>query len=312
MGDIKQQTRGYWSSIYQSLGIDVGTGKHTGCPICGPGNNNHRFRMDDKDGDGTWICTQCGAGDGFALVMKVLNVDFKGAAMAIEGIIGKCDKKPINNGIQYNPKIMRQMYRDSRPLTGKCLASDYLKMRGLSVYPPTLRYLRDCYEPSTKEKIPAMLATFSLPDSEAVTLHRTFLTLTGAKADLENAKLTMPRKKPIAGGAVRLFPVEGDTLGIAEGIETAIACYEAMNNVPVWAALNTSLLAAFEPPEGIKTVIIFADNDFNYAGQKAAYTLANKLSLKKYEVDVEVPELVGNDFLDMLLKGGQNGENNSD
>lgn len=301
MRDIKNRTCGYWMSIYQSLGISVGDGRHTGCPICGSGNNNHRFRMDDKDGAGTWICSQCGAGDGFSLIMKVLTVDFKGAVEAVENIIGTCKKQPINNGLQYNPERLRALYKNSKPLTGNCLGSDYLKSRGLSTFPATLRYIRECYEPSTKEKLPAILATFSAPDGEAITLHRTYLSLTGNKADIENPKLTMTPKKEMKGGAVRLFPAT-DTIGVSEGLETAIACHESLNGWPVWATLSTSLMVAFEPPAGIKTVIIFSDNDKNYAGQKAAYTLANKLVLKNFTVDVQVPETPGNDFLDELLQ----------
>jgi putative DNA primase/helicase len=42
--------------------------------MCG---GKDRFRFDDKEGHGTWICTHCGAGDGFSLLMKVMGIDFK-------------------------------------------------------------------------------------------------------------------------------------------------------------------------------------------------------------------------------------------
>ena len=35
------------------------------CPMCG---GKDRFRFDDKGGRGTWICSQCGAGDEIELV----------------------------------------------------------------------------------------------------------------------------------------------------------------------------------------------------------------------------------------------------
>jgi len=44
---------------------------------------------------------------------------------------------------------------------------------------------------------------------------------------------------------VQLMPA-GGVLGIAEGIETALSA-AVLDGVPVWAALNTSLLARFEP-----------------------------------------------------------------
>ena len=54
-----------------ALGIEIGTGKHTSCPACG---GKDRFRFDDKQGDGTFYCNQCGAGNGFQLIMNVLNM----------------------------------------------------------------------------------------------------------------------------------------------------------------------------------------------------------------------------------------------
>jgi len=296
--EIKEDTRGKWLGIFRSLGIEVrGDGKHSGCPICGPGKNRHRFRFDDKDGCGTWICTQCGAGDGWALLMKCLNVDFKEAVETVKRVIGTVERKPINNSKQYKPELLRQMYKDSKPLNGECLGSLYLRNRGLTAIPSALRFLEKCYEPATKTQMPALLATFSAPNSEALTLHRIYLKTGGHKADLENCKLTLTPKKPMAGGAVRLFPAI-DHVGIAEGIETAIAVHE-MFNLPVWAVLSTSLMVSFQPPKGIKSVMIFSDNDKNFAGQKAAYALANRLFLKGYAVDVDVPAKPGTDFLDM-------------
>ena len=300
MSDIKTAVIGRWRGIFQELGIAVGDGHHKGCPLCGEGRNSHRFRLTDRDGSGSWICTQCGSGDGWELLMKCLNVDFKKAVEAVESVIGKCNKVPVNTSLQYNADILRRMYANSKPLTGGCLGSAYLRNRGLTLIPPTLRLLDDCFEPATKTKMPAILATFSAPDSEALTLHRIYLKAPGRKADLDNCKLTMTAKKPMSGGAVRLFPIAEKTIGIAEGIETAIAARELFN-LPVWAALNTSLMEKFEPPKGIAGVIIFADADKNYAGAKAAYTLANRLYLKGYSVSVEMPKKLGTDFLDELI-----------
>ncbi|MBW1939463.1 MAG: hypothetical protein JRI67_12025, partial [Deltaproteobacteria bacterium] len=252
MDDIKDRTRGRWPGIFSALGISVGEGKHQPCPVPGCAGTD-RFRFIDKDGSGSWFCNQGHdgkqAGDGWELLILCLNVDFKGAVQAVEGVIGSCQKTVINNGLQYNSECLRKMYKNSNPLTGQCIASKYLKSRGLSTFPPTLRFLENCYEPATKTKMPAMLATFSAPDSEALTLHRTYLSKNSGKANLENCKLTMTPKKPMAGGAVRLFPAT-ELVGITEGIETAIAVHE-LYNIPVWAVLSTSLMISFQPPEGI-------------------------------------------------------------
>lgn len=294
--DIKERTRGYWSSIFSALGIPVGEGKHQPCPACG---GKDRFRFTDENGDGGYYCNGCKPGDGFDLVMKCLNTDFKDAVKAIEGVIGTAKKTPINNSLQYNPERLRQMYKESKPLNGNCLGSLYLKNRGLSVFPPTLRFLKECYEPATQKKLPAILATLSAPDSEAITLHRTYLSEDGKKASIEKCKLTMTPKRPMAGGAVRLFPAT-ELVGITEGIETAIAVHE-MYKIPVWAVLSTSLMISFEPPKDMKNIMIYADNDNNFAGMRAAYILAHRLHLANYAVGVKVPDQIGCDFLDELV-----------
>jgi len=304
MDDIKELVRGRWLGIFSNLGIDVGTGKHKSCPVCG---GKDRFRLMDEDGSGSWFCNQGHpkqSGDGWDLLLLCLHIDFAEATKVVEKIIGSVPKKAINNGLEYKPERLRKMYKDSKPLDGQCLGSMYLRNRGLSAIPSTLRLLDECYEPATRTKMPALLATFSAPDSEALTLHRTYLKPGGYKADLEHCKLTLTPKKPMAGGAVRLFTAT-DNVGVAEGVETAIAAHEIFN-VPVWATLSTSLMERFQPPKGILNIMIFSDSDKNYAGQKAAYTLANSLFLKGYSVDVDVPPKLG-DWLDVLNERRQNG-----
>jgi len=59
-------------------------------------------------------------------------------------------------------------------------------------------------------------------------------------------------------------------------------------------------MVAFEPPEGIRIITVFGDNDNNFAGQKAAYTLANKLFIRGLVVQVMFTE--HGDFNDALTK----------
>ena len=146
----------------------------------------------------------------------------------------------------------------------------------------------------------AMLAIFRAHDGEAITIHRTYLTKYSQKLNIESPKKILPALKPMVGGAVRLFGYS-DTLGIAEGIETAIAVTESMG-VPCWAALSSALLESWEPPKDVHRVIVFGDNDVNFTGQKASYTLANRLIVKNNIVsDVDIPEIPGEDFLDKKI-----------
>jgi phage/plasmid primase-like uncharacterized protein len=67
-----------WRNTLVAAGIDPRAldGRHHPCPGCG---GRDRFRFDDRDGRGTWICGQGGdpvAGDGWALLSHVFGWDF--------------------------------------------------------------------------------------------------------------------------------------------------------------------------------------------------------------------------------------------
>ncbi|MDX8407281.1 MAG: primase-helicase zinc-binding domain-containing protein, partial [Mariprofundaceae bacterium] len=79
-------------------------GKHRPCPACG---GKDRFRFDDKEGRGSHICSQCGAGDGFELVRKMFDYSgFKDAAHAVEGVLGiDCEPPTRESQEAYRRKL---------------------------------------------------------------------------------------------------------------------------------------------------------------------------------------------------------------
>ena len=91
-------------------------------------------------------------------------------------------------------------------------------------------------------------------------------------------------------------------LGLAEGIETAIAVHQK-RSIPVWATLGCTNMHDFIGiPSGVKRLLVFADNDAKFAGQAAAYALAHRLATStSMEVTVLVPPIVGTDWLDELI-----------
>lgn len=300
--DFKAASNGRWPGIMSNLGIDVGTGKHKPCPICG---GTDRFRFDDKDGTGSYFCNQCGAGSGVNLVMGALALSFPDAMKKVSEIVGAVEVGQGKPKPNYDvKKMLNDLWADSKPLCGSDTVSKYLHNRGLVIEPMNVRYCEGCYESDTKEKYNAMVALVSCSDGTNGAIHRTYLQ-DGKKADLKAPKKLTPNVNPLSGGAVRLFPLEykictGDTVGVAEGIETAIAATQLFE-VPTWAAIGTSMMEAFVPTKGIKRVVIFGDNDSNFAGQKAAYILGNRLISQGYVVDVEIPDDIG-DWADQLLE----------
>lgn len=83
--DVKLKANGQWQNILSNLGAEVPLNTHTACPHCG---GKDRFRFDDKDGNGTFICNQCGSGDGLDLVQRVLGGSVTEAAYEVAGMIG--------------------------------------------------------------------------------------------------------------------------------------------------------------------------------------------------------------------------------
>lgn len=284
---LRERMRGRWHGVLPMLGVPSAflNGKHQPCPMCG---GKDRARFDDKDGGGTFICSQCGAGDGVSLVMKVNGWDFKAAAERIEALIGTVEARPTRP--QADPRqqlrAMQRKWNSAKPIAG--VARRYLFGRGID--PGDVADLRESSEPCE------MLALLRDVQGNGCQVHRTLLTSDGQKATVEQPRLFMAGTIP-KGAAVRLQPY-GDTLGIAEGIETALSA-AILFSTPCWAALNASLLKQWEPPAHAKRVTVFADNDSNCTGQAAAYELARRISSKVHVV-VEVPRAADTDWNDVL------------
>lgn len=304
MGDrlnVRDIAQGRWRSILIALGLDERalSGKHGPCPLCG---GKDRFRFDDKDGRGTYYCSGCGAGDGVQLAMDLTGRSFRDMAAEIERIAGSVQRTQAKAERSDADKVnaLRRVFRESRPIQRGDEAARYLLGRGLALpdLPESIRThpgLQYQDGGTVAGTFPAMLATVTGPTGKAVSIHRTYLQ-DGRKAPVPAAKKLM-QGLPLAGAAIRLTPVSR-SLGIAEGVETALAASELFE-VPVWSCISASGIESFEPPQGVEHVIIFADHDANFAGQAAAYRAAHRLALKGYEVEVCIPPTVG-DWLDEL------------
>jgi putative DNA primase/helicase len=290
--DIKQRATGRWKGILLQLGFPQKqlSGKHCPCPICGGGED--RFRFDDREGRGTFICSKCGAGNGVDLVMGWKRIEFTDAAKLIEGVIGEA-RAELPRPVRDDAAARREMtllWTRARPLDGLDLASRYLRSRGLTLaaLPLSLRIVDALHysDGDDKREFPAMLAKFVAPDNSAAILHRTWLAEPGVKADVLKPRKMMPGSIP-PGGAVRLAPAEA-RMGVAEGIETALAA-EQMHDMPVWATTSAGALGKWTPPPEAKEIVVFADSDASFTGQTYAYGLANRLKAAGLKVEVALP-----------------------
>lgn len=298
----RELARNRWPELLVHFGVERNhlTGKHAPCPVCG---GRDRFRFDDQDGRGTWICSKCGAGDGFNLLAGIMGWSFKQAALEVERVVSEIPACiQIHQPAQADMKeVCRRIWFKSIPVVDGDPVSRYLRLRtGLDEVPPCIRYhatLPYRHDDGRISRHPAMVAKVMDLHGKGTAIHRTYLTTAGHKADVPDVKKVLGNLPP--GSAVRLFP-PAECLGIAEGIETALAASRRFG-VPVWAAISASGLERWAPPAGTRHVMVFGDNDESYTGQAAAFTLAKRLTTVGIATEIHVPTTQGADWCDQGL-----------
>lgn len=208
-----------------------------------------------------------------------------------------------------NRKKLIALWNSATPLSNTDPAGRYLINRGLSV-PSTgvLRYhagLDYWHDGQYVGEFPAMLAAVTSPTGELVTLHRTFITDKGNKAPVPTVKKLCSTCGSLVGASVKIGTPKTRSngslgIGIAEGIETAIAA-EALFDVTVWAGVSAHGMASFIPPSQVHNVYIFADNDVNKTGQNAAKRLAERLVRESFTTRILISPIHDSDWADILM-----------
>jgi putative DNA primase/helicase len=336
---VRLAARGRWLSILENLCPELEPalarpGRHSACPVHGGSDGFRLYRDAEVSGGG--ICNSCGASpDGFALLMWLRGWSFPDTLKAVASTLNGVSfypaspkrkpltvTKPKKQDDAHVRELLRDTWRASSPWDEpkSSLVKAYLQSRGLNPellpkhmpfrFHPAMTYWEDevCLGWH-----PAMLALVSGADGQPVTMHRTFLKNDGNKANLPYPKKFMPHPSDrcLTGGAVRLCQVES-VIGIAEGIETALAVRQA-TGMAVWAALSCTLLERFEPPVGTRHVAIWGDLDRMGVGKYSAQKLAERLSEQGITASLHIPpaSLLGDDksidWLDVLNRVGPAG-----
>lgn len=294
---IREATHGRWldilSDIAPELDAAIGrVGKHVGCPVHG-GRDGFRLFPDAAE-TGGGICNRCGRyPDGFSLVMWVKGVGFNQALNLVAESLGvKASEPPLPRRVALPDRSAidaavrkkarekaRRLWAGSKPLPGS-VGELYLARRAIPAASfPDLRFHPRMLHRSEQEATsfwPGLVAKVRAPSGEVVGIHRTYLDGEGRKAAVDKAKKLMPSFATMTGAAIRFGEPMGGTIGVAEGIETALSVTVA-TGIPCWACVSATLLEGFVPPPGVTDVLIWGDLDRNGAGQRAAKALQLRL-----------------------------------
>lgn len=299
---IKELARGHWRYLLPRLGVPVEalSRKHGPCPLCRGGTD--RYRWDDQNSTGGYICSTCGAGDGFMLAAGVTGKSFGVLASEVRALLRDAPPPDAADG-RASPASRQALIRVWRGATapeGGGVVSTYLSTRlGRFWRSSEIREHAALHHPESDRAYPAMIARIANSAGEGCSLHSTYLAPDGSgKAPVEPARRLAAGKIP-DGSAVRLWPAR-EVMGVAEGIETAMSA-AIIHKMPVWACLSAAMLAKWEPPAEAKEIAIFADNDRSYAGQAAGYRLAQRIVATGRKAMVFVPDAPDTDWNDVLM-----------
>ena len=212
---------------------------------------------------------------------------------------------------QRQARINQHLLACAHPLQRQSPVGQYLVRRGLGALSKNPQALRMAALPYFDDGIeigrfPVMLGAVTSPEDVLVGLHRTYISTGGMKAFVPCPKKLSRTSGLLSGASIKLHEpsiINGKlTLGVAEGIETALACYLA-SSIPTWSCVSATGIKSFLWPAGLQSLVVFADNDAHGVGQSAARELAGRAAAAGLECRVLVPEIVGNDWLDVYVAG---------
>ncbi|HBM2932186.1 primase-helicase zinc-binding domain-containing protein [Klebsiella pneumoniae] len=292
--EVTSAAAGRWPYVLAGLSIDVpdSSRRHAPCPACG---GKDRFRFDDN-GRGSFICNQCGAGDGLDLIKKVNKCDTTEAAQLAADVLG-IDYRAAESAPDAASQRQRQLAADrqqreqerqkqaaedadqrratfARLYTGMRLRSiqgesEYLQSKGLTGF-----------------KYPLM------PDGSLL------LELVDESGAVTAAQTITPQgeKRLIKGSAKRgaYYAVNAlerpQSVVIAEGLATALTCHLIRTDALTVAAIDAgNLLPVAEVmrrkyPQA--QIIIAADNDHQQGGPESGGTNTGKDAAEKAALSV--------------------------
>ena len=259
---VLREFNGAWRQTLENYGCHLPSGRHHGpCPVCG---GKDRFRFDDKEGRGTWFCSQCDpqSGGGLLLLSRFLGKPTIEVANELLGNTPERSRAPVYRSFVSEDQIRKANHEQARKGAEALLASSelrqhaYMSDRGLDGQwlvngEPIMGRDRSVIQPGELLLVPAYKAEGD--GSKLVNVQK-------IKANKE--------KRPLYGGdmAAVYHKLDGHQklIAITEGYATGVTVNQ-VTGATTYCAFNTGNLAsvsawvASQHP-GV-SVVFFADHD---------------------------------------------------
>lgn len=296
------------------------------CPLCRGEGDRFSVRQSER----SFNCFGCGAhGDVFAFVMATEGCDFPEAVARCAAEAGvDMERKPGERRVVTQPapapppprddtariEKARRKWDASRPILPDTPQALYLRGRGLWPLPlaaqRVLRAVELEHMDTGRAVHDVMIARVDDADGRLTAVHCTYLAkrrdgLFGKLSGVDRAKLVFGALPP--GAAIRLMEPQA-RMGVAEGIETALAAAE-LHRVPAWAAISAGGIEKFAPPPICAELLVFADRDKPRVagrvwqpegrGMAAARALAQRM-IGRCQVRIRLPLAPAEDYADVL------------
>ena len=232
---VRAAAAGRWPALLVALGIadEYLRDRHGPCPGCG---GTDRFRYDDRDGAGTWLCSAGGgapvAGDGFALLEHCHGWTATEALHRVADVLGLREGRTLppipprrpTPAAQPDPAAIERTRTQFNRLWSAGVLLDhgdaepgrrYFDARGLGelidrgdlptdlrLHPAAPYWLTGPDgRPQRLAELPALLALVRAPDGAPVGLHHTYLRANGSG----KAALHDPAGNPLPSRKLRLL-----------------------------------------------------------------------------------------------------------
>lgn len=267
---------------------------------CCPFHNDRTPSFTIYADDSRFMCFGCGAeGDVLDFVMRLHGMKLSEAVRMLDAgseLGGGVHPRPMPAAAEGDRSNEASAIWNSAQPAGGTTADAYLRSRGITIpLPDSTRFAQ--LSLGRRAPMPTLVAAVSTLAGEVRGIQRTFLSadpIGKARLPGDKVKFSLGR---VLGGAIRLGPADR-SLVVTEGLEDGLTLMQGLGR-SVWVAAGAGMLPAMRLPEGVRAVVIGADNDA--AGQAAAGKAADAFAASGRQVRIMRPELGYKDFNAQLL-----------